>query len=108
MDEIQTFICLHFLPTVIIIKVTTEEHLENIFNNIELDNKEITSHCNLKTLTQVNFDRAIICKLCEISDNITKQYQLGYQEEKAVEKNVMGLFTFNLIFIFLKLLGKQN
>ncbi|XP_060845447.1 KRAB-A domain-containing protein 2-like [Rhopalosiphum padi] len=79
------------LPSEIIKKLTTEEHLEEILNNIqpEHEKEQITSYCsicNTEMLTEVEFAETIICDLCKTSEKINKQRQLGYQgQEKAAE-----------------------
>ncbi|XP_060848321.1 KRAB-A domain-containing protein 2-like [Rhopalosiphum padi] len=79
------------LPSEIIKKLTTEEHLEEILNNIqpEHEKEQITSYCsicNTEMLTEVEFAETIICDLCKTSEQINKQRQLGYQgQEKAAE-----------------------
>lgn len=61
------------LPSEIIIKLTTEEHLEEIVNNIQLEyeKEEITSYCsicNTEMLTEVEFAENIIFDLCKTSE----------------------------------------
>ncbi|XP_029341461.1 KRAB-A domain-containing protein 2-like [Acyrthosiphon pisum] len=80
------------LPSEIIKKLTTEEHLADILNNIqpEHEKEEITSYCsscNTEMITVVEFAETIICDLYKTSEKINKQRQLGYQgQEKAAEK----------------------
>jgi len=82
------------LPSEIIKKSTTQEHLEGILNNIQPghENEEIKSYCNIyniEMLTDVESAGTIICDLCKTSENLNRQHQLGYQGQEKAADNML-------------------